>query len=87
MTWLRKNNPHFVRGANAADRLKKSHEEHDAIVNAMLSGDAKTASQVMRSHVSVVRAASSDYVHELEAAAAVTDLCASEFNQPRRMPA
>jgi DNA-binding GntR family transcriptional regulator len=52
------------------DRLKKSHEEHDAIVNAILAGDAKGASEVMRSHVSVVRAASSDYVHELEATGA-----------------
>jgi DNA-binding GntR family transcriptional regulator len=52
------------------DRLKKSHEEHEAIVNAMVAGDAKNASEMMRSHVSVVRAATSDYVHELEASAA-----------------
>jgi DNA-binding GntR family transcriptional regulator len=51
------------------DRLMKSYEEHEAIVAAILDGDAKTASEVMRSHVNVVRVASSDYVHELEAAA------------------
>jgi DNA-binding GntR family transcriptional regulator len=49
------------------DRLTKSHQEHDAVVKAILAEDANTASEVMRRHVNVVRAASSDYVHELEA--------------------
>ena len=52
------------------DRLAKSHEEHDAIVSAVLRGDAETASEVMRSHVNVVRAASRDYIHGLELTAA-----------------
>jgi DNA-binding GntR family transcriptional regulator len=48
------------------DRLAKSHEEHDAIVGAILRGDADTASDVMRTHVNIVRAASRAYVHGLE---------------------
>jgi DNA-binding GntR family transcriptional regulator len=48
------------------DRLIKSYDEHGAIVSALLRGDADTASAVMRSHVNVVRSASSDYVHGLE---------------------
>jgi len=48
------------------DRLAKSHAEHEAILAAILSGDASTASEVMRAHVNVVRVASSEYVHELE---------------------
>jgi DNA-binding GntR family transcriptional regulator len=51
------------------DRLAKSYAEHDAIVGAILQGDAETASEVMRAHVNIVRAASRDYVHELEAGA------------------
>jgi DNA-binding GntR family transcriptional regulator len=47
------------------DRLAKSHAEHAAILAAILSGDASTASEVMRTHVNVVRVASSEYVHEL----------------------
>src|SRR5712691_1819930 len=54
------------------DRLSKSYEEHDAIVAAVLRGDADTASEVMRTHVNVVRAASSDYVHGLELTASET---------------
>src|SRR5262245_50638132 len=52
------------------DRLAKSFQEHDAIVTAVLRADAETASELMRAHVSVVRMATSDYVHELERAAA-----------------
>jgi DNA-binding GntR family transcriptional regulator len=48
------------------DRLAKSYEEHDAILAAVLRGDAQAASEVMRTHVNVVRAASRDYVHGLE---------------------
>jgi DNA-binding GntR family transcriptional regulator len=55
------------------DRLTKSYEEHDAIMKAIMAGDEKTASEVMRTHVNVVRAASSDYVHELEATAGNPD--------------
>lgn len=55
------------------DRLAKSYQEHDAIVTAVLRADAETASELMRAHVNVVRAASSDYVHELERAAAQSD--------------
>jgi DNA-binding GntR family transcriptional regulator len=57
------------------DRLAKSHAEHDAIVNAVLQGNAETASEVMRTHVNIVRAASRDYVHELGliASTGVTD--------------
>jgi DNA-binding GntR family transcriptional regulator len=48
------------------DRLAKSYEEHGAIVAAILRGDAEMAGNVMRTHVSVVRIASSDYVHGLD---------------------
>jgi DNA-binding GntR family transcriptional regulator len=51
------------------DRLAKSHQEHEAIVAAILRGDAETASELMRTHVNIVRAASRDYVHGLEATA------------------
>jgi len=54
------------------DRLAKSYEEHEAIVGAVMRGDADTASEVMRTHVNVVRAASSDYVHGLERTASDT---------------
>jgi DNA-binding GntR family transcriptional regulator len=47
------------------DRLAKSHMEHDAIVGAVLRGDAETASELMRTHVNIVRAASWNYVHGL----------------------
>ena len=47
------------------DRLAKSHAEHDAIVGAVLRGDAETASELMRTHVNIVRAASWNYVHGL----------------------
>jgi FCD domain len=45
--------------------LAKSHAEHDAIVGAVLRGDAETASELMRTHVNIVRAASWNYVHGL----------------------
>jgi DNA-binding GntR family transcriptional regulator len=62
------------------DRLANSYAEHDAIVTAILQGEAETASALMRTHVNVVRAASADYVQRLEdtasstAADAATDL-------------
>jgi DNA-binding FadR family transcriptional regulator len=49
-----------------AGRLAKSHAEHDAIVSAVLRGDAEIASELMRTHVNIVRAASWNYVHGLE---------------------
>jgi DNA-binding GntR family transcriptional regulator len=57
-------------------RLAKSFQEHDAIVTAVLRADAETASDLMRAHVNVVRVATSDYVHELERAAAQADATA-----------
>ena len=39
-------------------------------MTAVLRANAETASDLMRAHVSVVRMATSDYVHELERAAA-----------------
>jgi DNA-binding GntR family transcriptional regulator len=48
------------------DRLVRSHAEHDAIVGAILQGDGERASEVMRTHVNFVRAASRDYVFGLE---------------------
>jgi DNA-binding GntR family transcriptional regulator len=48
------------------DRLAKSHEEHAVIVAAILKGDGERASEVMRTHVNFVRAASRDYVFGLE---------------------
>jgi len=53
-------------------RLAKSYDEHDAIVTAILRGDSETASELMRTHVNVVRAASRDYVHRLELATSTT---------------
>jgi DNA-binding GntR family transcriptional regulator len=48
------------------DRLLKSFEEHNAIVQAVLRGDADTAGELMRLHVNVVRVATKDYVQRLE---------------------
>jgi DNA-binding GntR family transcriptional regulator len=48
------------------DRLAKSFEEHDAVLRAVLNGDAEAASKFMRAHVNVVHAASNDYMHVLE---------------------
>jgi len=56
-----------------ADRLAKSHAEHDAIVRALLSGDPQMASELMRAHVTIVRAASWDYIHGLERTAPASD--------------
>jgi len=59
-----------------AERLAKSHAEHDAILHAVLSGDGQTASELMRNHVNIVRAASWDYVHGLERSALGLDVAA-----------
>ena len=44
------------------DRMAKSFAEHDVVASAILCGDAQRAADAMRSHVSIVRAASNDYV-------------------------
>ena len=46
-------------------RLLQSCDEHAAIIAAVLAGDAALASERMRAHVNVVRAASVDYVRAL----------------------
>jgi DNA-binding GntR family transcriptional regulator len=46
-------------------RLLQSCDEHAAIMAAILAGDAALASERMRAHVVVVRAASADYVRGL----------------------
>lgn len=48
------------------DRLAKSYDEHGAIMRAIVSGDGDRASETMRAHVAIVRAASNDYMLELE---------------------
>ena len=50
-----------------SDRLRGSHEEHEAIVRAIASGNGEAAAAMMRNHVRLVRVASSDYVQALEA--------------------
>jgi DNA-binding GntR family transcriptional regulator len=44
-------------------RLAKSWDEHDAIVTAILRGDAPAAEAAARSHVSIVSDASAEFVH------------------------
>lgn len=39
------------------DRLRRSHEEHGAIVTAILRGDAEDAARVMREHLALTEAA------------------------------
>lgn len=48
------------------ERLEKSLIEHSAVVDAIMIGDAVRAHHAMFTHMSVVRVASSGYVHELE---------------------
>lgn len=43
-------------------RLSQSWEEHDAIVRAILAGDADTAARLMRVHVQTVSAMSAEFV-------------------------
>jgi len=47
---------------NIQGRLDLSWREHDAVVQAMLAGDAETAGRAMRDHVGIVSAASAEYV-------------------------
>lgn len=49
-----------------AGRLAKSHEEHGAIVAAILDGRSAAAADLIRHHVNVVGLATRHYVHELE---------------------
>ena len=44
-------------------RLAKSWDEHDAIVTAVLQGDAAGAEAAARAHVAIVSDASSEFVH------------------------
>ena len=44
-------------------RLAKSWDEHDAIVTAILRGDAEGAEAAARAHVTIVSGASSEFVH------------------------
>lgn len=46
------------------NRISKSWEEHDAIVHAVLVGDAEGAARLMRSHVHIVSATSAEFVAE-----------------------
>jgi DNA-binding GntR family transcriptional regulator len=46
-------------------RLGKSWNEHDAIVAAILKGDAKKAESAARAHVEIVSDASSEFVHSV----------------------
>jgi DNA-binding GntR family transcriptional regulator len=41
----------------APDRMRRSHEEHGAIVTAILRGDGEAAAQVMREHLALTEAA------------------------------
>lgn len=45
-------------------RLSKSWDEHDAIVTAIMRGDAAGAEAAARAHVSIVSDASAEFVHE-----------------------
>ena len=47
-------------------RLAKSWDEHDAIVTAILRGDAKGAEAAARAHVTIVSDASSEFVHSVQ---------------------
>src|SRR3954467_9704972 len=48
------------------NRLAHSCEEHEAIMAAVLSGDAPLASERIRMHVNVVQTTSTDYIRALE---------------------
>lgn len=48
-------------------RLAKSWDEHDAIVTAVLRGDAPAAEAAARAHVAIVSDASSEFVHGVRA--------------------
>ncbi|WP_203301521.1 GntR family transcriptional regulator [Marinobacter sediminum] len=46
------------------NRLSKSWEEHDAIVRAILTGDAEGVARLMRAHVQTVSAMSAEFIAE-----------------------
>lgn len=50
-------------------RLAKSWDEHDAIVTAIMRGDAEGAAAAARAHVAIVSDASSEFVHSTRRAA------------------
>lgn len=47
-------------------RLLQSHAEHDKVISAILVGDQMVAADAMRRHVTDVRSASADYMHNLD---------------------
>ncbi len=47
------------------NRLQKSHDEHGAIIAAILGGKSSEAAEIIRHHVNVVGLATRHYVHEL----------------------
>ncbi len=55
-------------------RLMQSHSEHGQVVKAILAGDPAKAADTMRVHVTDIRAASSDYIHALDAGPAIRSL-------------
>jgi len=55
-----------------AGRLAKSWDEHDAIVTAILRGDAKGAEAAARAHVTIVSDASSEFVHSVQRVSAAS---------------
>jgi DNA-binding GntR family transcriptional regulator len=48
------------------ERVVQSYAEHAAILAALLAGDAALASERMRAHVNVVRAASAEHLRDIE---------------------
>ena len=54
-------------------RLSQSWEEHEAIVRAILAGDADGAARLMRLHVQTVSAMSAEFVAEQRHAPVTTD--------------
>src|SRR5262249_55386928 len=57
-----------VRNDDRGSYRTLNFEFHDTIYRGAHNGDAETASEVMRTHVNIVRAASWNYVHGLELA-------------------
>jgi DNA-binding GntR family transcriptional regulator len=55
-----------------SNRISRSWEEHDAIVRAILAGDADTVGRLMRLHVQTVSAISAEFVAEHRAAGAAS---------------
>lgn len=64
------------------ERLERSHAEHQAVVEAILAGRSDEAYRQMLAHVTVVRVASSDYVHIVEKTSAGDRKCGEAVNGP-----